>query len=173
MGVIWATSRCRRMDRRQRLARPLARRGQAGLCRHRRQGSGSEFHLSYTFADTFLGGRSDPARTLDERRANVFTSPQSFDNRMQMVNLTGSVSVTDHLKVSGNAYYRGFKQKRPDGNVSEAIACDPAGPNAGAPLLRGAGRRAVRPPCQRAPSSTCRSPACPMVIKPFSAATTG
>src|SRR5262245_3172528 len=96
------------------------------------KGSGSEFHLSYTFADTFLGVVGPtPVELVDERRANVFTSPQSFDNRMQMVNLTGSVSVTDHLKVSGNAYYRGFKQTRPDGNVSEAIACDPAGPNAG------------------------------------------
>ena len=96
------------------------------------KGSGSEFHLSYTFADTFLGVVGPtPVELVDERRANAFTSPQSFDNRMQMVNLTGSVSVTDHLKVSGNAYYRGFKQKRPDGNVSEAIACDPAGANAG------------------------------------------
>ena len=96
------------------------------------KGSGSEFHLSYTFADTFLGVVGPtPLDLLDERRANVFTNPQSFDNRMQMVNLTGSVSVTDQLKVSGNAYYRGFRQRRPDGNVSEAIACDPSGPNAG------------------------------------------
>ena len=96
------------------------------------KGSGSEFHLSYTFADTFLGVVGPtPVELVDERRANVFTSPQSFDNRMQMVNLTGSVSVTDQLKVSGNAYYRGFRQRRPDGNVSEAIACDPSGPNAG------------------------------------------
>jgi outer membrane receptor protein involved in Fe transport len=96
------------------------------------KGSGSEFHLSYTFADTFLGVVGPtPVELVDGRRANVFTSPQSFDNRMQMVNLTGSVSVTDQLKVSGNAYYRGFKQKRPDGNVSEAIACDPSGANAG------------------------------------------
>jgi iron complex outermembrane receptor protein len=96
------------------------------------KGSGTEFHLNYTFADTFLGVVGPtPVELLEQRRANVFTSPQSFDNRMQMVNLTGSVSVTDTLKVSGNTYYRGFKQKRPDGNVSEAIACDPAGPNAG------------------------------------------
>jgi outer membrane receptor protein involved in Fe transport len=96
------------------------------------KGSGAEFHLNYTFADTFLGVVGPtPVELVEERRANVFTSPQSFDNRMQMVNLTGSVSVTDTLKVSGNTYYRGFKQKRPDGNVSEAIACDPAGPNAG------------------------------------------
>jgi iron complex outermembrane recepter protein len=96
------------------------------------KGSGTEFHLNYTFADTFLGVVGPtPVELIDERRANVFTSPQSFDNRMQMVNLTGSVSVTDHLQISGNSYYRGFKQQRPDGNVSEAIACDPAGPNTG------------------------------------------
>ena len=96
------------------------------------KGAGKEFHLSYTFADTFLGVVGPtPLELVDERRANVFTSPQSFDNRMQMVNLTGSVSVTDTLKISGNSYYRSFNQKRPDGNVSEAIACDPAGPNAG------------------------------------------
>jgi iron complex outermembrane recepter protein len=96
------------------------------------KGSGIEFHLNYTFADTILGVVGPtPLELVDERRANVFTSPQTFENRMQMVNLTGSVSVTDTLKVSGNTYYRSFKQKRPDGNVSEAIACDPAGPDAG------------------------------------------
>jgi outer membrane receptor protein involved in Fe transport len=96
------------------------------------KGSGVEFHLNYTFADTFLGVVGPaPVELIQERRADVFTSPQAFDNRMQMVNLTGSVSVTDTLKISGNTYYRGFKQTRPDGNVSEAIACDPAGPNAG------------------------------------------
>jgi iron complex outermembrane recepter protein len=96
------------------------------------KGSDAEFHLNYSLADTFLGVVGPtPVELLAERRANVFTSPQSFDNRMQMVNLTGSVSVTDTLKLSGNTYYRGFKQTRPDGNVSGAIACDPAGPNAG------------------------------------------
>src|SRR5262245_48769037 len=67
------------------------------------KGSSTEVHLNYTFADTFLGVVGPtPVQLLDERRANVFTSPQSFDNRMHMVNLTGSVSVTDTLKVSGN-----------------------------------------------------------------------
>jgi iron complex outermembrane recepter protein len=112
------------------------------------KGSSTEVHLNYTFADTFLGVVGPtPVQLLAERRANVFTSPQAFDNRMQMVNLTGSVSVTDTLKLSGNTYYRAFNQKRPDGNVSEAIACDPAGPNAGLLCLEEAddvllGRRA-------------------------------
>jgi iron complex outermembrane receptor protein len=88
------------------------------------KGLGSEFHLSYTFANTFLGVVGPtPIELVDERRANVFTSPQSFDNRMHMLNLTGAVSVSDTFKVSGNAYYRSFSQFRPDGNVSEAVAC--------------------------------------------------
>jgi outer membrane receptor protein involved in Fe transport len=69
-----------------------------------------------------------PLELVDERRETVFTSPQSFDNRMHMLNLTGAVSATDILKLSGNAYFRSFSQKRPDGNVSEALACDPSDP---------------------------------------------
>ena len=42
---------------------------------------------------------------------------------MHMLNLTGAVAVTDTFKLSGNAYYRSFSQRRPDGNVSEAVAC--------------------------------------------------
>jgi iron complex outermembrane recepter protein len=88
------------------------------------KGLGSEFHLSYTFANTFLGVVGPtPVDLVNERRENVFTSPQSFDNRMHMLNLTGAVSVTDTFKLSGNAYYRSFRQRRPDGNVSEAVAC--------------------------------------------------
>jgi iron complex outermembrane recepter protein len=94
------------------------------------KGSGAEFHLSYTFAETHLGVVGPtPLELVDERRANVFTSPQTFDNRMHMLNLTGALAVSDTLKVFGNAYYRSFSQRRPDGNVSEAIACE--GPNAG------------------------------------------
>ena len=96
------------------------------------KGSGAEFHLNYTLAKTFLGVVGPtPVELINESRESVFTSPQSFDNRMHMLNLVGSVSVTDTLKLSGNTYYRSFSQRRPDGNVSEAIACDPMGPNAG------------------------------------------
>jgi outer membrane receptor protein involved in Fe transport len=92
----------------------------------------AEFHLNYTFGNSFLGVVGPtPAELVDERRASVFTSPQTFDNLAHLVNLTAAVAVSDTLKLSGNAYYRSFSQRRPDGNVSEAIACDPSGPNAG------------------------------------------
>jgi outer membrane receptor protein involved in Fe transport len=96
------------------------------------KGSGAAFHLNYSFGNTFLGVVGPtPVELVDEWRAIVFTTPQSFDNLMNLVNLTGAVSVSDTLKLSGNAYYRSFSQFRPDGNVSEAIACDPDSPNAG------------------------------------------
>jgi iron complex outermembrane recepter protein len=92
----------------------------------------AEFHLNYTFGNSFLGVVGPtPAEFVDERCATVFTTPQTFDNLAHLVNLTGAVAVSDTLKLSGNAYYRSFSQRRPDGNVSEAIACDPSGPNAG------------------------------------------
>ncbi len=91
------------------------------------KGTGSEFHLNYTYSDTFLGVVGPtPLDLLEARRENVFTSPQTFDNDVHLVSLNGTVSVTDDWKVSGLAFYREFSQRRPDGNVSEAVPCDDA-----------------------------------------------
>jgi iron complex outermembrane recepter protein len=91
--------------------------------------SGVELHLNYTFAKTHLGVVGPtPVELLDDGRATVFTSPQSFDNLMHMLNLAGAVEVSKTLSLSGNVYYRSFSQKRPDGNLSEAIACGPEHP---------------------------------------------
>lgn len=96
------------------------------------KGDGAEVHLNYTYAKSFLGVVGPtPIDLLNARRESVFTSPQSFDNEMHMVNLNGSVAVSDKVSVSGLAFYRSFRQRRPDGNVSEAIPCDPGGPDAG------------------------------------------
>jgi iron complex outermembrane recepter protein len=96
------------------------------------KGSGSELHLSFSAADNFLGVIGPtPVELLAERRANVFTSPQSLSNRTAMVNLNGSAALSDTLKLSGTLYWRGFQQRRPDGNVTEVAPCDPGGVNAG------------------------------------------
>ena len=80
--------------------------------------SGVEAHLNYTFAQTHLVlVGPTPVDLLDDRRASVFTSPQSFDNLMHMLNLTAAVEVSKTLKLSGNAYYR----------VSEAISTPATG----------------------------------------------
>jgi outer membrane receptor protein involved in Fe transport len=94
--------------------------------------SGAEFHLSFSAANNFLGVVGPtPVELLAQRRENVFTTPQSLANQMAMVNLNGTASLSDTLKVSGLLYWRGFHQHRPDGNISEIAGCDPSGPNAG------------------------------------------
>jgi outer membrane receptor protein involved in Fe transport len=91
----------------------------------------AEFHLNYTGARNLFGVVGPtPVELVNQRRANVFTTPQMFDNRMSMVNLNGTVSVSDTLKLSGVMYWRGFRQRRPDGNISDVETCkapeDPA-----------------------------------------------
>ena len=93
--------------------------------------SGSELHVSFSTASNFLGVVGPtPVQLLAQRRENVFTSPQSLANRTTMVNLNGTTAVSDTLKLSGAVYWRGFRQRRPDGNISEIAGCDAAGANA-------------------------------------------
>jgi outer membrane receptor protein involved in Fe transport len=94
--------------------------------------SGSEVHLSFSKAGNFLGVVGPtPVELLTERRENVFTTPQSLSNQMTMVNLNGTVALSNTLKLTGLVYWRGFRQRRPDGNISEISACDSGGPNSG------------------------------------------
>lgn len=89
------------------------------------RGSLGEIHLSYTGARNLFGVVGPtPVELLNERRAAVFTTPQTFDNRMSMVNLNGTLSLTDTLKLTGVVYWRGFRQRRPDGNVSDVEVCE-------------------------------------------------
>jgi outer membrane receptor protein involved in Fe transport len=89
------------------------------------KGSLAEIHLSYTGARNLFGVIGPtPIELVNQRRAAVFTSPQTFDNRMSMVNLNGSLSLTDTLKFSGVIYWRGFRQRRPDGNISDIEVCE-------------------------------------------------
>lgn len=87
--------------------------------------SEAELHLSFSGARNLFGVVGPtPVEILDQRRSAVFTTPQSFDNRMAMINLNGSVSLSDTFKLSGVVYWRGFKQTRPDGNISEVEVCE-------------------------------------------------
>jgi outer membrane receptor protein involved in Fe transport len=88
------------------------------------RGSLGEIHLSYTGAHNLFGVVGPtPVELLNQRRAAVFTTPQTFDNRMSMVNLNGTLSPTQTLKLSGVLYWRGFRQRRPDGNISDIEVC--------------------------------------------------
>jgi outer membrane receptor protein involved in Fe transport len=90
--------------------------------------SWSEFHFNFTGADNHVGvTAAAPEELLAERGWDrTFTSPQTTDNTLQLYQLNGTVKATDTLSISGNAYYRKFKQKHDDGNIAEAEECDDA-----------------------------------------------
>lgn len=92
----------------------------------------TEVHLNLSAARTMLGVTGPaPVELLAQRREAVFTTPQTFDNRSMMASLNGSVKVSEAVKLSGLVYWRGFRQQRPDGNISDVRPCDPGGANAG------------------------------------------
>lgn len=84
--------------------------------------SWSEFHFNFTGADNHVGvTAAAPQELLDERGWDrTFTSPQTTDNTLQLYQLNGTVQATSTLSISGNAYYRHFKQRHDDGNIAEA-----------------------------------------------------
>lgn len=98
--------------------------------------SDAEFHLSFTGANNTVGvTAAAPDVILDLDWGNTFTSPQINENEMQMVQFSGTVKATDTLILSGQIYYRNFKQDKVDGNILDvadingAEYCDDVDPN--------------------------------------------
>jgi iron complex outermembrane receptor protein len=94
------------------------------------RGENSEFHLTYTGASNFFGAAAaTPIELLNPRWSSIYTTPQTYKNKLNFVNFTASHDVNDRLNLKGNLYYRGFRQMRVDGNTSEVLPCnDPGGP---------------------------------------------
>jgi outer membrane receptor protein involved in Fe transport len=66
----------------------------------------TDLDLSYTYTDTNLfGNGAIPISMYQYRREQSYT-PDLTHNLLHFVNLTGSQSLTDHLLLTGNAYYR-------------------------------------------------------------------
>ncbi len=89
------------------------------------KGSAVEMHLNYTGAVSKFGAvTAAPVELLDLRWANTYTSPQVTKSEVDMVSLNGTVTVTPTLKLSGLGYYRNFKQRRVDGNITDFEECN-------------------------------------------------
>ena len=89
----------------------------------------SEFHINYTGARNSFGAAvTTPIQLLDQRWSAIYTTPQTFTNRLNFVNAVGSHNFSDTLNIKANAYFRGFRQKHVDGNTSDVEECsfDPA-----------------------------------------------
>lgn len=96
------------------------------------KGSAVELHLSLNAAKSIAGVvTAAPKDLLAIDWGRTFTSPQDTEYEVMMPSLRGSVKATDTTTVSGLIYYRNFKQRVIDGNLSEADECDETGPNAG------------------------------------------
>lgn len=89
------------------------------------KGTGSEFHLSLTAADSTVGvTAAAPIELLRQDWENTFTSPQDTALEMFMPTISGSVEATETLTFSGVGYYRRLKSNVIDGNLAEADECE-------------------------------------------------
>ncbi len=117
------------------------------------KGSFTEVHFNLTAASNHFGATAAaPVELLADDWANTFTSPQTTDLEVFMPSISASVKATDTLTFSGVGYYRRFKNRVVDGNLTEADECDAdddflcldegegdpllynSGPNAGQPI---------------------------------------
>jgi outer membrane receptor protein involved in Fe transport len=94
------------------------------------QNDKTDIDLSYTYADTTLyGDGATPLSMLYFRREQTYT-PDFTRNLLNFVNLTGTQFLTEHLLLSGNAYYRNLITGTRNGNISDNYLDDAyAGPS--------------------------------------------
>jgi outer membrane receptor protein involved in Fe transport len=91
----------------------------------------TDIDLSYTYADTsMVGNGTTPLSMLYFRRQAIFTAPDFTHNFLNFINLTGTQLITEHLLLSGNAYYRhlGTGSNNGDLNDDNYQSDDYAGP---------------------------------------------
>ena len=93
------------------------------------KGTFAEVHFSLTAADNHFGATSAaPIELLDRSWSNTFTSPQTTDLEVYMPSISASVKATDTLTFSGVGYYRRYKNRVVDGNLTEIEGCNPPQP---------------------------------------------
>ncbi len=89
------------------------------------KGTFAEVHFNLTAADNHFGATAAaPVELLERSWSNTFTSPQTTDLEVYMPTISASVKATNTLTLSGVGYYRRFKNRVVDGNVTEIEECD-------------------------------------------------
>ena len=85
----------------------------------------SEFHLNMGVANNNFGAAATvPVELLQKYWGATYTTPQTTNNRVGYVNLTGKVEATPTWTIEGSARVRAFRQKTVDGNPTETQPCD-------------------------------------------------
>ena len=85
---------------------------------------GNELHLNVSLARTKYGASGPaPVELLQQDWSNVYTTPQTSEHQMGMVNLTGRFTLSPTWTLNANAYVRRYIQRTVDGNPTNAQAC--------------------------------------------------
>jgi outer membrane receptor protein involved in Fe transport len=84
----------------------------------------SEFHVNIGAADNSFGATATvPVELLQQYWGATYTSPQTTENRVGYVNLTGKVEATPAWTIEGSAHMRVFDQKMLDANPTGTQPC--------------------------------------------------
>src|SRR5450759_3799495 len=84
----------------------------------------SEFHVNMGAADNSFGATATaPVELLQQYWGATYTSPQTTENRVGYVNLTGKVEATPAWTIEGSAHIRVFDQKILDANPTGTQPC--------------------------------------------------
>src|SRR3954470_21775994 len=84
----------------------------------------SEFHVNMGIADNKFGATAtSPIELLQQYWGATYTTPQTTNNRVGYVNLTGKVEATPTWTVDGSIHVRVFDQKVIDGNPTGTQPC--------------------------------------------------
>jgi outer membrane receptor protein involved in Fe transport len=84
----------------------------------------SEFHLNMGAADNKFGASATvPVELLQQYWGATYTTPQTTENRVGYVNLTGKVEATPTWTIDGSVHVRVFDQKMLDANPTGTQPC--------------------------------------------------
>ena len=85
----------------------------------------SEFHLNMGVANNNFGAAATvPVELLQNYWGATYTTPQTTNNGVAYLNLTGKVEATPTWTIEGSARVRAFRQKTVDGNPTATERCE-------------------------------------------------
>ena len=85
---------------------------------------GNEIHLDMGAAQNNFGAAATtPVELLQQYWGAIYTSPQTSQNQVGYLNLTGKFEVTPTWTIDAIAHYRAFSQQTRDGNPTGAQPC--------------------------------------------------
>jgi outer membrane receptor protein involved in Fe transport len=84
----------------------------------------AEFHLNMGAADNKFGATATvPIELLQQFWGATYTSPQTTENRVEYLNLTGKIEATPSWTIDGSAHVRVFDQQVLDANPTGTQPC--------------------------------------------------